>query len=511
MPLIPIRLPPGMYKNGTPYTRKLRWADGNLVRWHDGSIRPVGGWIRRVDSAGDDIDLLYADPDIEAVRDIFAWVDNGQGQNVVFGSNKKLYHLDGNGLVTDVTYAGFTPANSSKDADAPTGYGAGRYGGGAFGVSSSSAGTKPLPPDRWYFDNFGEILLTGVRGNGGIYEIDPSTLTPSAVTNAPTQAQDLCVTDERQVMVVGADGDPRRLRMSEVEDRTDWTPAVDNQSVDRTIPGTGRLLRCLNVLGQNLLIGENDAHVVRYIGPPYVVSVDLAGENCGPVATEAVARTERFAVWWGDRNFWIYDGNVKQLPCEVIDFLYDDIAPDQISKISTFTNTQYSEVWWLYQAATSSTGEIDSYVTWNYVANTWTTGRLARTAGVDKGVVVDPILVSPSGGIFNHELDTVLATGDVFVESGAIELGNGEQNMAVRFIYPDTETNSGNITYHLITRQFPNATEHTFGPYDFGAENPIATTGVLGRTVKLRIDINEAQGEAGHQRLEVAPIGTGKR
>ena len=47
MPIIPIELPPGMMRNGTPYAARGRWVDGNFVRWHDGSLRPIGGWGQR--------------------------------------------------------------------------------------------------------------------------------------------------------------------------------------------------------------------------------------------------------------------------------------------------------------------------------------------------------------------------------------------------------------------------------------------------------------------------------
>ena len=44
MALIPLQLPPGVYRNGTDFESSNRWRDANLVRWRDGSLRPVGGW-----------------------------------------------------------------------------------------------------------------------------------------------------------------------------------------------------------------------------------------------------------------------------------------------------------------------------------------------------------------------------------------------------------------------------------------------------------------------------------
>lgn len=509
MPLLPLELPPGMYKNGTPYTRRARWTDGNLVRWHDGSIRPLGGWTQRADVSGVAIPALIADATLEAVRDVFAWRDNDQDRNVVFGSNLAAYHMNTAGTVTNITYAGYTATNVTKDADITVGYGENPYGSGQYGTENNLSGADPTPPNRWYFSNFGEILLFGSRNNAGLYEYDQNTGVTSAVSGAPDQAQDVCVTEQRQVMLIGGGGQPRRLQASEIEDRTSWTAATSNQVVDRVIPGSGRLLRCLPVLRQTLLLGESDAHVVRYIGPPYVYSVDLEGTNCGPLAAEAVVSTDRFAAWWGERTFWIYDGAIQPLSCDVIDFLYTDLDLDQVSKISATSNTNFNEVTWLYQSTSTTTTELDSYVTWNYVSNHWTVGRIDRTAALDSGVLNGMIMISSGGVIYNHELDGVIPDGTTFVESGAIDLAGGEKNMAVRYIYPDTEATAG-TAFTLIARQLPNDTEYSYGPYAFQSNNPIPTR-ALGRSIKLRVDFTTAEAELGTVRFDIAPIGTGKR
>jgi hypothetical protein len=514
MPLIPLPIPAGLNKNGTPYTRKNQWVDGNLVRYHDGSTRPIGGWLRRVSAAAlTDIPALIANSSLEAVRDIYAWRENDGGRNTVFGSNLALYHMDQVGIITDITYAGYAqnPAADGKNAEIDQGYGKNNYGTGAYGVGNNLAGTPPVPPSRWYFDNFGEVLLTGSRSNGGVYELDIPTLTLSLVTGAPTDVQALVVTDQRQVVVIGGGGTSRRFQASDLEDRNDWTPTIANQAVDRVVAGTGKLLNLYNVLNSVLILGENDVNVARYIGPPYVYSIDLVGENCGPIAAEAAAATDRFVIWWGGRGFWLFDGTLQKLECAVIDFLYRDINPNQTPKICAFTNTDYSEVWWLYQSQETITTEVDSYVMWNYVDNTWQTGRLDRTAGIDKGISLTQMMTTSSGLIYNHELDNVIPAdeGDVYIKSGPLELGNGDKNMAVKYIYPDTEVTSG-ISFTLFGRQLPNATEYAYGPYAYQQNNPIPTR-ALGREIAVRIDFVSNASELGTIRIDVVPTGTGGR
>jgi hypothetical protein len=42
--LVPLNLPPGVFRPGTRYDARGRWFDANLVRWYENAMRPVGGW-----------------------------------------------------------------------------------------------------------------------------------------------------------------------------------------------------------------------------------------------------------------------------------------------------------------------------------------------------------------------------------------------------------------------------------------------------------------------------------
>ena len=44
MALLPITPVPGIVTNGTPYSKKGRWTDGDLVRFQNGNLKPIGGW-----------------------------------------------------------------------------------------------------------------------------------------------------------------------------------------------------------------------------------------------------------------------------------------------------------------------------------------------------------------------------------------------------------------------------------------------------------------------------------
>ena len=44
MALIEITPPAGIVKNGTDYANKGRFVDGDLVRFENGYLKPLGGW-----------------------------------------------------------------------------------------------------------------------------------------------------------------------------------------------------------------------------------------------------------------------------------------------------------------------------------------------------------------------------------------------------------------------------------------------------------------------------------
>ena len=53
MALLPVTPPAGIVKNGTDYANKGRWVDGNLVRFENGFLKPIGGWNKLRNTALD--------------------------------------------------------------------------------------------------------------------------------------------------------------------------------------------------------------------------------------------------------------------------------------------------------------------------------------------------------------------------------------------------------------------------------------------------------------------------
>jgi hypothetical protein len=502
MPLVPLDLRPGVFKNGTAYSGRGRWADSNLVRWKDNAIRPVGGWQRRTDSSNDDIAALFADASLEAPRSIIAWTSLAGSRHVVIGTNLKLYHLTASGAVADITPSGFT--GGAKNSGLLSGYGVGPYGAEAYGTARSGRGLVPTPVASWSFDLWGEDLIAQFRGDGPVYKWQPNVDSEALpITQAPEDFQGVVVTDERILM--GIDGPSRLVQWSDSEDRTEWTPDATNQAGSLTLAGNGRLIAIAKVVNTILVIGADDAYAGRYLGPPFVYGFERVSDACGIMSANALVVADRFAMWPCGRNMWRFDGaQVSPVRADMVDFFLRDLNRNEASKTFGFQLRDFREIWWVYQSNGSTTGEPDSYICYDYEQDHWTRGKLDRTIGIDRSPALrDPVMVSPAGLIFNHELRNVsISAGPApYCETAPIEIGVGDNLAFVDYIYPDAER-AANLTATFKTADMPQDSERSYGP--FSMANPVPVR-VRGRQIKVRFEGRDPEWAIGSMRLNVKP------
>ena len=453
---IPLKLPPGIYRNGTEYQAAGRWYDANLVRWYENTLRPMGGWRKR--SASQMTGLC---------RGFITWRNNSGERFIAAGTQSKLYAMNEAGTLKEITPTGITAGIA--DATIKTGYGYSTYGTYAYGVARPDLGGL-IPATTWSLDTWGEYLVACSSADGKLYEWQLGFTTPTlaaAITNAPTGNKALLVTAERILFALGAGGNPRKVQWCDQEDNTVWTPAATNQAGDFELATPGSLLAGKRVKGVNLLFTDVDVHTATYIGAPFVYGFEKAGSGCGLISAQAVAAIDTAAIWMSKSGFWTYDGYVKPLPSDVSDYVFSNMNFNQASKVYAVHNSQFGEIWWYYPS--SGSNENDSYVTYNYRENHWNIGSLARTAGTDAGVFTNPLLVSSDGYIYEHEVGFAYDSASVYAESGPVQLGNGDNLMSVRQVVPDEQT-LGEAVVSFKTRNYPTGAQSTFGPYT--AANP---------------------------------------
>lgn len=468
MPLIPLQLPPGVYRNGTALQSANRWYDTSLVRWTDGTMQPVGGWLTR--------STLTDQP----LRGAIAWRDASGDRWYAAGSYEGLFVGSASNSIYDITPTGL--AVGSADATVNIGYGGGFYGTAAYGIPRPDT-QNYLPATTWSLDTWGQYLVACSDKDGRLLEWQLNTASDAApITNAPTGCAGLVVTEERFLFALGAGGNFRKVQWCDRENNTDWTPTATNEAGDIELQTAGQIMLGIRTRGQTLILTDQDAHSATYQGPPFVYGFERVGTACGAASRMCAAAVDAGVFWMGQRGFFAYAGGAVQgLPCEVADYVFGDLNRVQISKIVAVPQTRFSEIWWFYPSGSSV--ENDRYVVYNFKENHWSIGALSRTSGVDGGVFSTPIWMTADGKAVNHEIGHQTDGSAVYAESGPVQLGTGDNIMSVVELIPDERT-QGQATVTFTTRFYPNDTQRSYGPYSMA--NPTSTR-FTGRQVTMRV------------------------
>jgi hypothetical protein len=375
--IVPLEIPPGAVRSGTEYQAKGRWRDVNLVRWrHGAGPLPVGGW----NGVTPGFDPLS----IGKIRGAMAWVDNSDNPYVVGGSYNGAWVWEPDGTFTDITPT-LTSGNESASSIAPA--------------------------STWSWGAFGEVPIGCLDADGKVWEWDLNTANNlTQVTNSPTSCTGVVVTAERFIFALGDGGDPRSIRWCDRDDRTTWSPATTNQAGGWDLKTEGEIQFGIQMRGEVLIVTSTDAWSARYVGYPDVYAFSRIGVG-GAAGKLVGARVDDRAYWLGESAFYEYSGGfVRELPCDVWDYFFADIASGQVSKTSAWHNSEQGEVWWLYDS-TQDSGDVSRYVAYNYREGWWSYGQCPATTIVDTVELTTPLRRSPVGF---HPLGSTLVTNGTF-------------------------------------------------------------------------------------------------
>jgi hypothetical protein len=360
------------------------------------------------------------------------------------------------------------------------GWGAGTWSRGTWG-SSASVDLLTDTLRLWTHDNFGEDLIINVH-NGGIYYWDASASTPldtravalsdlAGASNVPTVASKILVSDvDRHVLAFGCNPlgsstqDPLLIRFSDQENAADWTPTSTNTAGDLLVGSGSRIVTATETKQQTLVFTDVSVHALQFLGPPFTFGINMISENITIASPNSVISIEDSVYWMGKNEFYVYTGRVQKLPCTVRDFVFSDYNEAQAEKVFASSNTAYSEVWWFYPSADSST--IDRYVVYNYVQNIWYYGTLARGAWIDRGIQDYPIAAGLDGYLYYHENgfdDGSTAPASAIaahIESSQFDIGDGNNFSFVNKVIPDitfrnSSASTPSVTFTMKARNFP--------------------------------------------------------
>jgi len=351
----------------------------------------------------------------------------GNGVGGAVGSGAAATHTNGAAVVQSTTFTGWGDP-------APAGQGIGQQ------------------LRTWSQSTFGEDLIFNPRG-GALYYwansasantfnraqlLGPSTTIATKYGNittdssCPTVANFVMVSDaSRFVLAFGVNDygsviqDPLLIRWSDQESFATWFPAITNQAGSYRLSHGSQIITSMQTRQEILVLTDAAIYSMQYLGPPYVWSFQILGDNISIAGPNAIATANNITYWMGTDKFYMYSGRVQTLPSSLREYVYNDINLDQSFQFMAGTNEGYNEVWWQY--CSSGSNVIDRYVIYNHLDNVWYYGDWAnytgtayqgRTAWLDSALRAYPM--AATYGVAGGSTNTLLVYHESGVDDGTV-------------------------------------------------------------------------------------------
>ena len=393
---------------------------------------------------------------------------------------------------------------------------------------------------QYSLNNWGEDLIVTVK-DGSSYEWDTSNGTAitnraSLIANAPTRSTLSVVSnDTRHLICMGTETtigtpdtqDKMFIRWSDQENYNSWEPNVTNSAGSQRIAGGSEIRAAETSKGQILFWTDTTLNSMAFIGPPFIFGFRQLGSDCGAVSLNSTIVIDDVAYWMSDGQFFRYAGAVQEIPCTVLNHVFDDINKTQYSQVYAGQNAEFSEVIWYY--CSSSSDQVDKYVIFNHAEGSWYFGSLDRSTYVDLGVYPNPLATqylanstantfTQSNGLtagrsllYNHE-DGVDADGSAlsaYIESGDGDLADGENFSFINKVIPDFKNQTGNAVITLKTRDYPNSTQVDGEAITVSNTTPFYNSRIRGRQAAIKIENSElgSNWRFGTLRINIRPDG----
>jgi hypothetical protein len=246
--------------------------------------------------------------------------------------------------------------------------------------------------------------------------------------------------------------DPMLIRWSDQEDPYNWTPAATNQAGFLRLSKGSKIITSIQSRQEILVWTDVALYSLQYVGAPIVWGAQLMGDNISIASQNAVAFANGVSYWMGKEKFYMYDGRVQPLNCDLRKYVFNDFNTSQYEQVFAGTNEAFHEIWWFYCSAGSTV--VDRYVIYNYEEKIWYYGTMARTAWIDTGLRSFPVAATYNNNIVNHEDgvdDNVTGTPApivAYITSAEFDLDDGHNFMFIWRVLPD-------ITFSNSTAEAP--------------------------------------------------------
>jgi hypothetical protein len=335
--------------------------------------------------------------------------------------------------------------------------------------------------------------------------------------------------------------DPVLIRWSDAGFPALWDPNATNPAGDASTSGSIRLshgskiVTAIQSRQEILVITDSSIYSMQYVGPPYIWGIQLLGDNISIAGPNAATLASGVTYWMGVDKFYVYDGRVQTLNCDLRQYVFDGttgINKAEFDQVYCSTNEGFNEVWWFYCVGTSNV--VTNYVVYNYVENVWYYGTMGRTAWIDSGLNNYPIAATYNNVLVNHESgNDDNATGtpapiDSFITTSEFDIQDGNEFGFVWRVVPDlrfTGSTAANPQVTMSLLPLANSGSGYNNPLSVGGTNSASIvrtvafpveqytgqilTRVRGRQMSLKIQGNQLglQWQLGAPRIDIRKDG----
>jgi hypothetical protein len=311
------------------------------------------------------------------------------------------------------------------------------------------------------------VVTTGTQS--GVQSITPNDI--------PLVQNFLTVSDtSRFIFAMGTNDygsavlDPMLIRWSNQDDPFNWTPDATNQAGSIRLSDGSEIITAIQTRQEIVVFTDSALYSLQYLGPPNVWQTQLLGANTSIQGQNCVALASGIVYWMGVDKFYVYDGRLQTLNCDVRRYVFSDFNQAQAAQVYAGTNEGFNEVWWFYCSANSNA--IDKYVVFNYAEKIWYYGAMQRSAWLDSGLRDYPLaatytrnLVDHENGLNNNEGANPVAIA-ANISSSEFDIGDGHNFGFVWRVLPDLTFETSTTS---PTMQAPTATMTLFGLSNSGS------------------------------------------
>ena len=291
------------------------------------------------------------------------------------------------------------------------GWGVGGWGEGTWNTPrSASSSDVSLDNSSWSLSLWGEDLIATVRGGAIYYWTVSGTVSNRAVLvsslsgaeSVPNVVRVTTVSFPDRHFIAGGcqefggggNFDPMLVRFSTQEDFTKFKPTATNTAGDQRLEIGTKIVAMVSSREETIISTDEAIYGMTFVGPPFTFSFRLLATNAGASGLNSMINIDGDVYWMGKRNFFRYDGVVKELPCPVKHYVFNRMQDKYIDKVVVGHNKRFKEITWFYPS-----NDVEYSVTITNITvtdSTFTGGR--RSASVF--VVGDEIEVGDGSGYF---------------------------------------------------------------------------------------------------------------